>query len=68
MADREEVVQLADYCTVENLKEILYTERWQPKYDWSARVVLFGWSERITACLMNFFDRYEYVEYNHPNL
>ena len=63
MAGREEVVQLADYCTVENLKEILYTERWQPKYDWSARVVLFGWSERITACLMNFFDRYEYVEY-----
>lgn len=63
VADRNEVVQLADYCTVEALEEILYTERWQPKYDRSARVVPFGWSERITACLMAFFDRYDYVEY-----
>ena len=62
-AEREEVVQLADYCTPENLEEVLYSERWQPKYDRSARVVPFGWSERITACLMAFFDRYDYVEY-----
>jgi len=61
--DREKVVELADYCTVENLEEILYTERWQPKYDRSARVVPFGWSERITACLITFFDKNDYIDY-----
>ena len=63
VADREEVVQLSDYCTVKNLEEILYTERWQPKYDRSARVIPFGWSERITACLIAFFDNHDYIDY-----
>ena len=62
-AEREEVVEMADCCTVENLEEILYNQRWQPKYDRSARVVPFGWSERITACLIAFFDKHDYVDY-----
>lgn len=61
--EREEVVERADCCTIENLEEMLYTNRWQPKYNRSARVVPFGWSERITACLMRFFNEYDYIDY-----
>jgi len=60
--EREAVVAEADYCTPENLADIVYTEKFSPKYDRSARVIAFGWSYRITACLMTFFDEFDCLE------
>lgn len=54
--DRDSVVDKSKYCNPETLEGILYSERWEPKYNRSARTVPFGFSERITACLMAFFD------------
>jgi len=38
--------------------------KWSPKYDRSARVIAFGWSYRITACLDAFFDELECLNWN----
>lgn len=34
-------------------------KRWKPKTDTSARTIPFGFSDRIEACLREFFDRHE---------
>lgn len=60
---RDTVVEKASYCRPETLEDILYSERWEPKYDRSARTVPFGWSERITACLMTFFDHNDCLQH-----
>lgn len=61
--EREEVVEKAEYCTPDNLTEIVYDEKFSPKYDRSARVIAFGWSYRLTACLMTFFDEFDCLEW-----
>jgi len=43
-------------------EEILYEERWKPKYERSARRVPFGHSRRLTAVVVTFMDQYEYLE------
>jgi hypothetical protein len=58
-SEREEVTDKADYCTPENLTQIIYTDQFTPKYDRSARVIAFGWSYRLTACLMTFFEEFD---------
>lgn len=65
---REEVTKRADFCTPENLQEIVYTEKWAPKYDRSARVISFGWSYRITACLMTFFDNLDCLDWRQHSI
>ena len=60
---REKVTTKANVCSVENLEDILYRDRWQPKYRSSSRTVPFGWSPRITACLMTLFDTHDYINY-----
>ncbi|MFB6186794.1 MAG: site-specific integrase, partial [Halobacteriaceae archaeon] len=60
--DREKVIQQSDFCTEDNLIKIVYEDQWQPKYDRSARTIPFGWSYRLTACLMTFFDKNESVD------
>lgn len=45
-----------------NPLEILYEERWQPKYERSARRVPFGYSRRLTAVLMLFFENNDCLE------
>lgn len=42
--------------------EILYEERWQPKYERSARRVPFGYSRRLTAVIMLFFENNDCLE------
>lgn len=42
--------------------KILYEERWQPKYERSARRVPFGYSNRLTAVIMLFFQENECLE------
>lgn len=41
--------------------EYVYQHQYEPKPGASARIVPFGWSKRITAWLMRFFDENEYV-------
>ncbi|MFC6975862.1 hypothetical protein ACFQL1_16120 [Halomicroarcula sp. GCM10025709] len=43
-------------------EEILYEERWQPKYERSARRVPFGHSRRLTAVVIQFISNYGYME------
>lgn len=62
--EREVVTEQADCCTPEALQDIVYTTKWSPKYDRSARVIAFGWSYRITACLMTFFDEFDCLTWN----
>jgi len=45
-----------------NPLEILYEERWQPKYERSARRVPFGYSRRLTAVIMLFFENNDCLE------
>ena len=45
-----------------NPLEILYEERWQPKYERSARRVPFGYSRRLTAVIMLFFQNNDCLE------
>lgn len=66
--ERKEVVAMADYCTPENLYDILTTEQFSPKSDRGARVVPFGWSYRITACLMSFFDEFDCLDMRRDNV
>ena len=66
--DRERVVEKASYCEPETLEEILYSERWEPKYGRSARTISFGWSERITACLMTFFDHNDCLQHQRQSV
>jgi len=61
-AEKEEVTDKADYCTPKNLTQIVYSDQFTPKYDRSARVIAFGWSYRLTACLMTFFDEFDCLE------
>lgn len=65
---REEVTERSEFCTPENLQEIVYTTQWSPKYDRSARVIAFGWSYRITACLMTFFDDFDCIDWQQYSL
>ncbi len=62
--EREEVTERAEFCTPENLQEIVYTIKWSPKHDRSTRVIAFGWSYRITACLVAFFDELDCLDWN----
>ncbi|MFC6888492.1 site-specific integrase [Halorubrum trueperi] len=62
-AEHEEVTAKADYCTPENLTQIIYTDQFTPKYDRSARVIAFGWSYRLTACLSTFFDTFDCLDW-----
>lgn len=43
-------------------EEILYEERWQPKYERSARRVPFGHSRRLTAVVVRFISEYDHLE------
>jgi len=61
--EREEVTERAEFCTPENLQEVVYKTKWSPKYDRSARVIAFGWSYRITACLVTFFDEFDCLDW-----
>jgi integrase len=47
-------------------EEILYEERWQPKYERSARRVPFGHSRRLTAVVMEFVRQEEYMSITQP--
>lgn len=47
-------------------EEILYEERWKPKYERSARRVPFGHSRRLTAAIMEFIRREEYMPITQP--
>lgn len=66
--DRETVAERAEYCTPENLTNIVYEEQFSPKYDRSARVIAFGWSYRLTACLMTFFDNYDCLQWRRHSI
>jgi len=46
----------------EDVLEYAYEHQFEPKPNASARVVPFGWSERITAWLLRFFEEYDYVD------
>jgi len=46
----------------EDVLEYAYEHQFEPKPNASARVVPFGWSERITAWLIRFFEEYDYVD------
>ena len=59
---RKEIIERADYCTPENLKEIVLNEQFGGKYDSSARTISFGWSGRLTAVLMTFFDHKNHLD------
>ena len=48
--------------------EILYQERWQPKYERSARRVPFGYSRRLTAVIMLFFENNDCLEITQPTM
>lgn len=41
---------------------ILYEERWQPKYERSARRVPFGHSERLTSVILEYLQQNEYMK------
>lgn len=41
---------------------ILYEERWQPKYERSARRIPFGHSERLTGIILEYLQQNEYME------
>lgn len=43
-------------------EEILYEERWKPKYERSARRVPFGHSRRLTAVITEFINEYNHLE------
>lgn len=43
-------------------REILYEERWKPKYERSSRRVPFGYSHRLTAVIMLFFKNHDCLE------
>lgn len=66
---RKKIIEKADCCTPETLKQIVIEEQFGAKYDKSARTIPFGWSERLTCVLMTFFDRYDALDYsqNHIN-
>ncbi|OIB58768.1 tyrosine-type recombinase/integrase [Natrialba sp. SSL1] len=49
-------------------REIFYEERWQPKYERSARRVPFGHSRRLTAVVMEFLDQHEYLKVTQPTM
>lgn len=49
-------------------EDILYQERWQPKYERSARRVPFGHSRRLTAVITEFLDRHEYLKITQPTM
>ncbi|MFC6613753.1 site-specific integrase [Halopenitus salinus] len=65
---REDVIKRAEFCTPENLQKIVYTSKWSPKYDRSARVIAFGWSYRITACLVTFFDEFDCLDWQQHSI
>lgn len=46
----------------EDVLNYTYEHQYEPKPNASARVVPFGWSKRITAWLMRFFEENEYVD------
>lgn len=46
----------------DDVLEYAYEHQYEPKPNASARVVPFGWSERITAWLLRFFSENEYVD------
>ena len=49
-------------------EDILYEERWQPKYERSARRIPFGHSERLTAVIMEYLQQYDYMEITQPTM
>lgn len=49
-------------------EDILYEERWQPKYERSARRIPFGHSKRLTAVIMEYLQQYEYMEITQPTM
>lgn len=53
--------KIADHAKDEDLTphDVLYQERWQPKYPRSARRVPFGHSRRLTAVLFEFFNEFD---------
>jgi hypothetical protein len=65
---RKEIIAAADYCTPENLTQIVLEEQFSPKYPRSARTVPFGWSERLTAILMTFFDDHDCLTQTQQNI
>lgn len=52
----------------EDVLEYAYENQYEPKPGASARVVPFGWSRRITAWLLHFFDRNEFVDVSQEQL
>jgi len=48
--------------------EYVYENQYQPKPGASARVVPFGWSERITAWLLHYFKNNEYIDVSQQQL
>lgn len=50
------------------VQEYAYEHQFEPKTDSSARVIPFGWSGRITAWLLRFFDEKQYIDLSQQHI